>query len=855
MPHRVHRTAYALAEITGIQASASTASVSFLLSDPGTDDEAISLFDLVPCPPQYLRQLSLFGSGSKCDSGQEPDDGTIPNSDLINDETGDDVVADGCESPQSPIEYLLQRSVHAGLVHPDQAHAAWLRQFQHPAGLCDTTAEFKAGEAQTEGPAAKRNRTVLKHEKNVFGQHFPLQLKKDENVLGSSLMSPPLLGPGPDHLVTTRSGAVDGILVANYIPPMNKNVYFANTFREANVIIGNQLRQTASRLCNKKDNVTKRLGSEHGSREIDGVSGVPVVLCIFDHYEMLRRLEVFMSLRGHIVRPIDGVRESDSKLTCGTGPDWNHTTAAICQGKVPLPAVASAFSSACRVWLCMLREDACGGEEDLRRLLRDAPPVDFLLVVHDTEVPLPSLCPVDPIEGAEANILKLLTHLREPLRRLVVCFRGAPCVEGETITGSKVKVSGSVFRGNKVLVPASREQLLLIQTVLSAPIAQQSPYPFSTDPQRLGPGLLERIALGSFTDSAASNLFAGFAGTAAIQVQYGGNESASACRSPHTVFSSIAELRRKFCQNPMAFGEAFPIFAVARAIVQDVFFAQLRQGCGTGSCLGRLPRVALVFHRGNPTGMPLLTTDTFLNNVRQYFSPWCVHDVGSPISVRHSISSAEVVPTPVLWNRQGGLMMLFSDEPSASLAALHDEADVVIACGKTAAAWIAANARTSLSCFAILSEVEVVPVQDTTYTWFPFDLASVKNDFTAQSSMVKRELVWRQLLEHTTKATRPSISPESKHDSRSASKRCIQIPKVLQQALILYQHLTSDTSKQGGGPEGEGEVRQEPTVLPVSSGHCTWPNLSTFIKTMVLNCLTTTPVQMGELCIRAINDE
>ncbi|CCW70779.1 unnamed protein product [Phytomonas sp. Hart1] len=829
LPNRMHRTAYALAEITGIQASSGTASISFLLLDPGADDDAVSLFDLLPCPPQYLRRLALFKSSKKHNSRPGPDGGTIQNGDTADEENGDDAVADGCESPQSPIEYLLQDSVHAGLVHPDRAYATWLRQFELFDDSSNTTASSRSAGAQ-EGRAEKRTRALSSIEEGIHKPHFLLQRKKCENVVRPTVTSPSLLDSRSDHPAATSIDPVDGILTATHIPPMSKHTFFANTFREVNTIVENQL-LTASRLEMETNSKAKLFHGEHSCGEI-GYVGVPVVLCVFDHYEILRRFEVFMSLRGHIVWPIDGVSERDSELLLDAVPGRNHSSVPICQGKTPIPAITSAFSTVCKVWLCMLREDSYGGEWNLLRLLFDAPPIDFLLFVHDTETPPQPLYPADPIVKAESIIPKLLTHLKEPSRRLVVRFRDAPQTEEEMTTGSKVRVSGSVFKDNKVLVPASREQLLLMQTVLSTPIADPVSSPFSTDAHRLGPALLERIALGSFTDSAASHLFAAFAGAAAVRQRPTDHKHAPA----PTAFTSIPELQRKFCQNPLAFGEAFPIFAVARAIVRDVCS---RQAGG----LGRLPRLALVLHRGNPAGAPLRTTDVFLANLRQYFAPWCVHEVGPAAPPQPHPSHVTAVPTSVLWDQQGGLMMLFSDERNAGL---HDEADVVIACGKTAAAWVAANARPSLCCFAVLSEVEVAPVHDTTYTWFPFDPASIRTDLAAQSSIAKREIVWRQLLEHATKSTLSSISAKSILNLKGGSKHSIQIPKVLQQALILYQHLTADTAKQSGDHEEEDRIPNGPTV---------WPNLSAFIKTIVLNCVTTMPVQMVELTIKATDDE
>ncbi|KAH9599351.1 hypothetical protein LSM04_007294 [Trypanosoma melophagium] len=57
---------YALAEITGIQACAGTATVAFLDAEPGVDDEAVPLYTLVPCPRGVLADSGACDGETLC---------------------------------------------------------------------------------------------------------------------------------------------------------------------------------------------------------------------------------------------------------------------------------------------------------------------------------------------------------------------------------------------------------------------------------------------------------------------------------------------------------------------------------------------------------------------------------------------------------------------------------------------------------------------------------------------------------------------------------------------------------------------------------------------------------------------
>ncbi|GET87627.1 hypothetical protein, conserved [Leishmania tarentolae] len=431
-------------------------------------------------------------------------------------------------------------------------------------------------------------------------------------------------------------------------------------------------------------------------------------------------------------------------------------------------------------------------------------------------------------------------------------------------------------------------------------------------------------------------------------------------RGAAEVLSSIEDLYEKWCVDSSRFGEAFPVFAVVYALVADVFASASRfrlsrlrgaggRGAGIGddqqrrlsteplgsipslervadmkasavtqghlpaplppsglpggrlgALFGALPRIALVLPRGNPTHHPNLSTQQYLRTLRAFFSPWAVHEVASPVA-----SVAVSCAAPVLWHQRGGLLLLFCDEATTQLGALQDEADVVIACGKAAAAWVAANsatkARSGDSCkvavpdqllFAVISEAEVVaPTDQLTHLWLPITLASqtcIREghapvdvstsadglDRCSEWPAMSKEETWRTELEEMWRllvatvsedgsvnvSARPS-SPLLRQDHQqhgetlrsagAAARRLHQaevLPRTLRQAVVLWRHLQTAEATMCG--------RQCQCCVSSSDvdSEGPWGTLQAVVKEMALSCATATPVRMTDVTLIRSSD-
>lgn len=1040
-PYRLH---YALAEVTGIQVMAGTVTVSFLFTDPGIDDEAVSMYECVPCPPACISRWLLEENSpapQRCSLLERvfhvtPPEGPLPVNDVYR--------ALHAPSPKltsapglSPL--LVQRQQQ----RQRERCVGRLRQLYC---LSDDDDE------QPDTTMARNSRGVAQGASEKDMPAKPVALEPTAATATPSSAAWRFLSTGTTDKAaltvgsggTTTPAASAATMFARYVAPTSLHVFFSGIFQEVNAYMEHHCSRhprhaltdpTADPLASP----SRRL--RRGVAAANAASPPPLVLVIFDSYATLRRFHVFMTVRGHVVQLLDGT----------------HAGRAL-----PSPQTSHAFGAQCKIWLCMLRDDtgeevveeevtkedgssitrASAGEEStevvqavalmetqLRCLLAAAPPVDALVsfkehVTHQQQQ-----------VTAEAVLQRLIPHLGEdrlecvlqdvpapPPRPTPVGNKAATSPSGTTQpppstapATTVVKVSGAVFGDNKILVPCSPEQLTLLSTVLaSTPVAvcretgdggaaegggetagqrkcsptkkanrkrprvmgtaDSSSEAAAARAQALTPALLERIALGSFTDAAATTLFDVFADATAVVMKAPDPSSAdlpgtagdahrgsSDGRGAATVLSSIEDLYEKWCVDPSRFGEAFPVFAAVYALVADVFASVSRfrpgrprstSGWGTGigddgprrlstgplesapsleqtpemkastvtqrrlptpsppyelprgrlgALLRALPRIALVLPRGNPTQHPNLGTQQYLRTLRAFFSPWAVHEVSSPAA-----SVAVSCAAPVLWHQRGGLLLLFCDEATTQLGALQDEADVVIACGKAAAAWVAANSATKAgsgdSCkvaaagpllFAVISEAEVVaPTDHLTHLWLPITLASptcmgeghAPPDVSTSADGLERCSEWQAMSKEETSCTeleemwrllvatvsadgsvdvsaRPS-SPLLRQDQQqhgqtlrstgAAPRRLHQVevlPRTLRQAVVLWRHL------QAADPNLCGRQRQSCASPSEFDNEGPWGTLQAVVKEMALSCVTATPVRMTDVTLLRGNDD
>lgn len=755
---------YALAEVTGVQACAGTATVSFVWNDAGVDEEAVSLFELVPCPSSVLGRLGWEASG------------THP---CVSCSLLERVM--GVRPSGGPLGPALARAAHrrdcAGASGSLAAAAAAPYLLCASDDECDSVPKSKENAAVT-ATTGERKRPRASPPKTETEEG-------EEEVVVRRC-------PGSDRTCGATGTDTEG-LVFTWDPTTGSvHAFYAEAFRRLVRAVAEVGRRSLAVL-------SARASPQSASR---------AVLCVFDSYYLLRRFTVFMSLRGHAVRLLDGL-DSD-----GGG----NTEVGLLRENV--------------VWLCVLRADAADSTV-LTRLLRTAPPVEALVQFSEEEEE--DQCgggggggQCTPRGEAHHRVAPAVPAALSPYlsAEQVVLGRfrarpdehdSAPSMVAGVPTPVKVKVSGGIFGTHKLLAPASKVQLLLMRTVLESAEAAHAATTrggaggsasrrgaVSAAAQgALSAALLERIALGNFTDTSLANLFASSGGVVATVQQHG-----DAAPQP---FCSVAELHRLLCVDASGFGEGFPVFAAVRALVRDVFEGGPRFMRDTTTAgVPSLPRVVLVAPRGLPAGHPHSTTEQFVRSVRQYMAPWQLHELSG--SLAHDAATA------VQWQRHGGLLLLYCDDPSTQLGALHADADVVVACGKSAAAWVAATsggrdgengAPSSHSplYFAVLSEVEVV--RDlVSHEWAPYGATASHSDDDNDDD---NDVVWQQLL--------AVLLQEAGRPQHAA------VPKVLQQAVLLWG--------------------------PLSAGHrgSPWRWLRREVKRIALRTAHATPVQLLELAI------
>lgn len=471
-----------------------------------------------------------------------------------------------------------------------------------------------------------------------------------------------------------------------------------------------------------------------------------------------------------------------------------------------------------------------------------------------------------------------------------------------------VKVSGAIYEGRKVLVPPSPEQLLLLASVLPSPachtrkemgVEQEKEEMMnqsfvelpdtqslhnngSTASQRLSPVVLERIALGSFTDASLSELFSPANDiTATVKkrmVQE--KEDRSSSRLPSSTaghyFTSIQALHHCFCVNPTSFfGNAFPIYAIVRGIIEDAVYPSVSSIPVSSQCdrpfSWKFPRIAIVLSQRRVVDYSPLSNSTFIENLKLYFSPWKVYEFTVPVCTHDQKPSASFAfskqerssgafpnctpsqPTTVQWHTHGGLLLLYTDEVESLLSCIHTEADIVIACGKRASAWVAAGGRDPLSVlrsshtshasrlsdlpryYAVISEIEVAQ-QPSTHFWFVFQPSSLS--LFSLSSSWKTSPVSGEQRRQSEGTLAPQLQTVA--ETKVLWDRVVQyvmsnpnkdnLPKVFRQAVELWIFLQSE------------EVRSSQKGQPVNN-RC----LATFAKAIALTCATTSSLLLTQI--------
>lgn len=741
---------YRLAEITGVQSAAGTVTVSFLFSLPGVDDEDVSIFDVIPCPLSWLTESSA--SPFFCSSSLLPNQQTtrvvkknVPYRTLLERVLG--VLPHHGSVPEEDLFQLVYRSSSVcdtaarggGVSH----HPAilWLRY------LCGDC----GGNEMKEGTPSSRSEMDAKEEEGGSSR-FP----------SSSV----------NHTPTTTWTFVHHSFFTVH-----------KSYAEAFHTIHRRVEEWNSRTLNT-----------------DASSATPaaVVLCLFDAFHLVERFNIFMTLRGHVVRvysnsdlAVIGVKRPRGHLSTNSDSEGNtlpvevSPSPAVCSGVIP---DVTSCPVGGKVWLCALREDL-RSTRALLLLLESAPPIDYFISFEEENVN-------GPDTTAKLMNSQIQANLKDFLKQSwTATFQNFPSQNISNSSDSRrngetpvVKLSGEIFKKHKVLVPASPEQLLLLATVFSS--SQSSGE--KQDVSIISPGLLECISLGNFTDAAAHNLFSSYSSVTAVI----GEEEENQKRC----LSSISQLHHHFFVDPSKFGESFPVFAVVLSIVQDTYATFLDQTSSIRST-NSFPRIAIILPGtsvGDHSG-----TSQFIHNIKVYFSPWAVYHLTSLNGEQrtHDIAS---------WYMRGGLLILFCDDTEVQISSLHMDADVVLGCGKRAATWVAASVGEEQALsdafspryVAVISELEVVP-QCESQLWTPYRSPSVPCNVTTPYD-IEKEALWNRLVNFF------QISEEKK-----------SLPKALQQAMALGLFLQRD----------KGQHK----------------HLFHMCKSIALSCATTIPFTLGQI--------
>eukprot|EP00796_Vickermania_ingenoplastis_P006827 gene6827-4906_t len=681
---------YGLAEITGVQSSAGTITVAFLFSHPGVDDESFCIFDVIPCAVEWLWEHAPVQVARTTWEPPSP-------------------------PPCSLLEHILAIPLTAGSVPEEELFSEVERTPSGPEKAGDPVIQWLRrlyqGSDQREGSPSSGPKLLPYY-------HF-------HSSVGKTCTVSPLFRP-----VATQDTPGETCFVVDYLSVPSLHQGYAVGFRGIDYLVSSN--------------------ASHPSTATDSPSAdmsFPVTLCLFDSFALLNRFQHFMSVRGHTVHFLNGQEiYNDSSEVRGEGRKRQRSLSPLSASDCQF-MLGDTASSASKMWICLLREDAAH-LEITTKLLAEVPSVHFF--IH---------CVEDEPDGLVTSMAKgIVQMLSTPIhQRWTLVFKNFPSqgrpalFKGASVdTRTKgMKVSGEIFKGHKLLVPPSPEQLLLLATV-AAPSTDE------TDQENplASPALLERIALGNLTDLSAANLFGGYANVKAF----------IPCDKKHgapTFLSSIKRLHHNFVLNPLKFGESFPVFAAALEIIHDTQcrFEKLSKEPNNSRCYA--PRVVLIFPKCNPSGSTQLASEQFLMALKLYLAPQQVYQL-----IALEVST---------WSARGGILILHCDDTITQLSCLHFDADLVIACGKRAAAWVAASEGTGMvdglsgqDFFAVISEIEISPVGQSR-TWVPYRIEARDYSFPSEDSLEAVNL-WNRL-----------------EGYYSSGGFLSEAPKPLQQAMTLFQ--------------------------------------------------------------------
>ncbi|KAH9599385.1 hypothetical protein LSM04_008579 [Trypanosoma melophagium] len=605
---------YALAEITGIQACAGTATVAFLDAEPGVDDEAVPLYTLVPCPRGVL-----------ADSG----------------------ACDG-ETLCSLAGRVLRVAPEAGVSAEASATSGnWLS--------CESDPGSDTGDlpGSSEGDLRLLNFT----EKAPTVKPTVLEIEEERGVADV----------GGWHVLSIA-----------YKPPEASEVFYARAFRA--------LRSTVLRRLVRDEGLPAQVQQ--------------VILCIFETYSCLNRFEVYMALRGHEVHLIDGVGSSTAWVEAEDSPQTPSAPLWLCLLSEDVEDEYSA-TSLLKDWLPPERWQPQGKAEG------DGAPISISIVQLGEGMPEAKGDGgrggegglADDAIGAGAAAITLRTALGDAAcANLIECRllrdagSGGPAKERHPHTAL-----GRLWRQTlegpalELSMPASVWQLALVRLILARGAEETT----RQAAQDAGEGLLSHCAAvppGLLEDIACGNVFSAtlFATLAPLP---GGRQL-------------LDEIKRRAMRDGRFIGEeAFPVLEAARAALED---ALPKPPAGRRAL--REQRVALILPNACGTTSE---AEAHRHVLQRFFYPRHLFTLTSAEPQR---PGAAALLDSRSWLEVGGVLLLSHEDPLCRMSALQEEADVVIACGKAAAAFAAEGC--GARCVALLSEVELA--NGPGHPWIPW---------------------------------------------------------------------------------------------------------------------------------------
>ncbi|ESL05763.1 hypothetical protein TRSC58_06575 [Trypanosoma rangeli SC58] len=386
-----------------------------------------------------------------------------------------------------------------------------------------------------------------------------------------------------------------------------------------------------------------------------------------------------MAFRGHRLHLIDGVcarsapsAAEDVNWLCILTEDVGDECAAagLLGDWLPLGLQKAAGDAAAVVRFAEVRGDAVcekrgteGASRDGGDCGDDAAVRALLGVVGDAGVLV--ACRLSLGEGDDelmATSLASASRNRAPLG-------GPPPQEGRRADGAGHRQQQEFFV--ELRVPASAWQLDLLRSLAArggggGPQLCAAPLP---------PQLLESVAYGNVFDASLAS---------ALAASPGGRQL-------------LEGVKERVVRSGAFLGDAaFPVLAVVRAVLADVLAAPSAEERAS-----RQRRVVLSLPgAGGATG----DAAAYLHAVQRFLQPW--HLFTLAMEARRRQPSVAALLDSRAWLEAGGVLLLNPADPLCRQSSLEEEADVVITCGKAAAALVAGR-RCGVPHIALHSEVEL----------------------------------------------------------------------------------------------------------------------------------------------------